>query len=159
MFQLKRSPRRRVGTTLVETAIVLSACLVFLFAIFEYGRVVMLRHMIDNATRETARQAITGTNSLTLTDLQNTFTGCLAGQPLTLSSFNVYKADPATGNNIGQWTDASFGEAIAVDVQVTFNSLFSPITTPFGSAMRTMHFLPSTTVSMSSKVLMRSEAN
>jgi Flp pilus assembly protein TadG len=149
----------RRGTTLVETAIVLSACFVFLFAIFEYGRFVMLRHLMDNAARESARQAIVGTNSLATTDIQNTFTSYLANQPITVTSFNLYKADPATGNNIGQWTDAGFGDAIAVDVQGTYNSLFSPITTPFGHAMQTIKFFPSNSIVLSTKVIMRSEAN
>ena len=34
---------RRPAATLVETAVVIGACLIFMLAIFEYGRFVMIR--------------------------------------------------------------------------------------------------------------------
>jgi Flp pilus assembly protein TadG len=141
----RKTPRK--GAALVETAIVIGACLLFLFAIFEYGRFVMIRHLLDNAAREGARLAVANTNTLATSDIQNTVTNYLAGQPVTLSSFSCYMANPDTGASIGAWTDASFGQAIAVDLQVSYNPIFPS----FG-------FLPSTVV-MKTKVIMRSEAN
>src|SRR6202023_443803 len=69
---------RRRGATLVEAAFVLSGLLVFLFAIFDYGRFIMIRHIVDNAAREGCRLAVaanaTDTNSFnyqTTTTIQN----------------------------------------------------------------------------------------
>src|SRR5207249_4852090 len=86
-----RTPARR-GATLVETAIVISACLVLLFAVFEYGRFVMLKQLLENAAREGARQAVTGTSTLTTSDIQATVTQYLAGQPLANVTTQVYLA-------------------------------------------------------------------
>ena len=40
-----RKPARS-GATLVETAIVISTCLIFMFAVFEYGRFVMIKQLM-----------------------------------------------------------------------------------------------------------------
>jgi Flp pilus assembly protein TadG len=117
-----------------------------LFAVFEYGRFLMMRHLLDNAVREGARQAVIGTDTLTTTDIQNTVTQYLAGQPVTITSFNVYMTDSA-GNNAGSWNNAGFGIGIAVDVSGSYTPM-----------LPTMNFLPST-VPLKAKVILRSEAN
>ena len=58
--------RRQRGAALVEAAIALPICLVLILGLFEFGRVVMIRQLIDNAAREAARQAIVGTTTLTV---------------------------------------------------------------------------------------------
>lgn len=50
-------PRCRGGTTLPETALVLSAFLLFLMGVFEYSRFLMLLHVGTNAARSGARYA------------------------------------------------------------------------------------------------------
>lgn len=115
-----RSIRRRSGLTIVETAIVISLCVLILFGIFEYGRFVMARQVIQNAAREGARLAVVSTNTLTTADIQNTVTNYLAGQQLSGVTINVYWADPDTGVNRGAWTDASFGQGIAVQVSGSY---------------------------------------
>ena len=55
MIYHARNRKRRNATTLVETAIVISVCLLFLFGIVEYGRFLMIQHLINNAAREGAR--------------------------------------------------------------------------------------------------------
>jgi Flp pilus assembly protein TadG len=138
---------RRRGATLIETTFVLGVCLLLLFAIFEYGRFLMLRHLLDNAAREGARQAVIGTNTLTTADIQNTVTNYLAGQPVSLTSFKVYLAD-ANGNDTGAaWTSAAFGKPIAVDVAGSYNPM-----------VPTMGFLPNP-ITLKAKVIMYSEAN
>jgi Flp pilus assembly protein TadG len=140
-----RKPARR-GATVVEMAIVISACLVFMFAIFEYGRFVMLKQLLENAAREGARQAATGTSTLTTSDIQGIVTQYLAGQPLTNVTTQVYKVDPASGTNLGDWTTASFGQAIAVQVDASY----APILPTFG-------FLQNPT-GLRATAVMRSEA-
>jgi Flp pilus assembly protein TadG len=141
------SSNRRRATTIVETGLVLTAFLLFLFAIFEFGRFIMLRDLLDNAAREGARQAIANTNTLATSDIQNIVTSYLAGQPINVTSFNVYEVNPTTGANIGPWTNAQFGQQIAVDVQASY----TPLLPTFG-------ILPNPVI-MHSKVIMCSEAN
>ena len=122
------TPRRR-AVTLVETAIVIGACLLFMFAIFEYGRVVMVRQLLANATREAARYAVWNTNTQPTPDLQSYMTPYLAGQPLTITSFNAFQADPNNNfANVGPWQNAGFGQPIVVKVQVSY----TPILPSFG---------------------------
>lgn len=142
-LQARSTPRR--GTTLPELAIVITAFLMFLFGVFEYGRFVMIRNLLDNAAREGARQASVTTSTGTTTEIQDTVTHFLIGQPLTSLSIQVYKADPATGNNIGSWNSAKFGEAVAVEVSGGYTPLFPS----FG-------FLETTTT-LRTKSMMRSE--
>jgi hypothetical protein len=58
MMLKTHSPARRRGTTVVETAVVALICLTFMFAIFEYGRYVMVRQVMENAARVGGRVAV-----------------------------------------------------------------------------------------------------
>src|SRR5262245_21699770 len=137
----------RSGATLVETAVVVSIALIFMFAIFEYGRYVMFRQIVENAAREGVRQAVVNTSSQTTTDIEATVTRFLAGQQLSNLSIQVYKADINTGANLGPWTSAAFGEGVAVEVSGEYKAVLPR----FG-------FLQSTST-IRAKAIMRSEAN
>lgn len=114
---------------MIETAIVIFPCLLFMFAVFEYGRVIMLRQLLANATREAARYAIWNTNTQPTPNLQTYMTTYLAGQPLTITSFNAYEADPSNNfANLGPWQNAPFGKPIVVQVQASY----TPILPSFG---------------------------
>jgi Flp pilus assembly protein TadG len=126
---------------------VIGIALIFLFGIFEYGRYVMFRQLVENAARAGARQAIANTGATTTADVQATVTSNLAGQQLTAQSIAVYKADPYTGANLGAWNATRWGEAIAVEVTGTFKPM-----------LPTLGIMPST-VPVKAKVIMRSEAN
>jgi Flp pilus assembly protein TadG len=147
--------RRQTGTggrtaaLTVEFALCFPIVILFMFAIFEYGRFLMTRQLLDNAAREGARLAaadpgfnfdhttLTATqHTLTTSDIQNTVFDYLAGQPLsnasgqplTATDISVYRADPVTGLPMtdwkgSAWTTASFGESIAIKITV----LYTPI--------------------------------
>ena len=117
-----KSPRR-FGATLVETSIVLGACLLFLFAIFEYGRFIMMVQLVENAAREGARQAVSGTDSPTTSNIQSTVNYYLAGQNLQSVSIQVYMMNPTTGANLGSWNNAAFGNTIAVQVTANYQPM------------------------------------
>lgn len=136
----------RKGTTLVEFAIIIGMTLTLLFAIFDYSRFVMIRHLMDNAAREGARMAIAGTNSTTTTQVQDRVRTALANQPLDDLDIQVFEAN-ASGSNIGAWTDAAFGKRIAVQIDGKYNAMLPS----FG-------FLPKP-VTLRAKSVMRSEGN
>ncbi len=136
---------------MVETALVLNLFLLGTLAIFEYGRIVMLRQLMQNAAREGARLAVVGTAAtpdVTTLQIKAAVTTMLAGQSLENTSINVYQANPATGANIGAWDQTPYGGAIAVKLTGTYRP---SLPTTLGIIPSPM---PMTVVSM-----MRSEAN
>ena len=139
--------RRRRGATLVESAFTLNIFFLLMFGTFEFGRLMMIRHLLDNAARGAARQAASGTYDVATTTIQQTATNLLVGQPFaTGPTVQVFKAD-IDGNNIGAWTDAKFGERIAVQIDVTYK----PMVPTLG--------IVSSTVPLRSKAIMRSEGD
>jgi Flp pilus assembly protein TadG len=140
---------KRHGTYAVEFALVFPVLILFMFAIFEYGRFLMVRQLLDNAAREGARIAACKSaftydpntqtytaQTLTTADIQNTVMNYLAsqplnrtpGQPLAPSDIQVYRADPTTGKPMtdakgSDWTKASFGESIAVAITCQYDPL------------------------------------
>jgi Flp pilus assembly protein TadG len=147
MIKQRQQKKGRRAATVVETAFVLSVCLVFVLAIFEFGRLLMMRNLLDNAAREGARQAVTNTNTLTTSDIQATVTSYLAGQQFQTLTILVYQVDPATGNNIGAWNSATYGNTIAVEIDAAYQPMLPG-----------MGWLAAT-VNLKSKAIMRSESS
>jgi Flp pilus assembly protein TadG len=140
---------------MVEAAVVIGTLLMLLFAIFEYGRFIMIKQIVENAAREGARLAVAAnvsdTNSFnyqTTPKIRLHVMTSLAGQDTALTSptVNVYLADN-TGKSIGTWTNAQLGQNVAVEVTASY----TPIMPTFG-------FLPAT-VPIAAKSMMRTEAN
>jgi Flp pilus assembly protein TadG len=120
--------------TIVETALIISVFLLFLFGILEYGRLVMTQQVLANAAREGARYAVVSTQSAATSDVQNYVDQWLAGEGVQLQNYNkttsiqVFKADPVTlnpldasNNVVSPWTsapftNAAFGQAVAVRI-------------------------------------------
>jgi Flp pilus assembly protein TadG len=154
MTIVRQRARRRRGATLVETAVVLSTFLLFVFGVFEYGRFVMTRHLLENAAREGARIAVVSTDSLTTADIEALVRAKLTGQVST-ATIQVYKADPATGANLGSWNTAGYGECIAIEITHNYKPLFPPFSFPL---IGNVTFLDDPTL-VTARCLMRSEAN
>jgi Flp pilus assembly protein TadG len=53
-----KTRRCRHGVTVVECAVVLSVLLLFILGIVEFGRVMMVQHILTNGAREGARRAV-----------------------------------------------------------------------------------------------------
>ena len=122
----------RRGAAVLETALVLNVLLLGLLGIFEYGRMVMIRQLMDNAAREGARLAVVGTAAnpeVTTAQIQNTVISYLAGQSLSGVTVSVYQANPTTWANIGPWNQTPYGGAIAVEINATYVPI---IPTTFG---------------------------
>ena len=116
--------RKRHGAAAVETAMVLSAFVLLVFGIYEYGRLLFMKDLLDNAAREGARYAVVNTGSVTTSALQSYVTGYLVNQQNHLQNLqvNVYLSD-SSGNNIGSWNNAQFGQYIAVQVSGTYRPI------------------------------------
>jgi Flp pilus assembly protein TadG len=147
---LSRNQSRR-GSVVVETTIVLSLLLTGLLGIFEYGRLVMIRQLMNNAAREGARMAVVTTASQPttvtqqITDAVNNY---LAGQAIQNVVIQIYQADPTTGANVGPWNLTPYGGSIAVQIDGDYVPV---IPTSAGILPSQIHF---TSLSM-----MLSEAN
>ncbi len=143
--------RKRAGATVAETAVVLSLFLAMMLGVFEYGRVLMLRHLLTNAAREGARMAVVGTALSPTASTQDIVTRvevALADRQLENLAISVYEADPSTGENRGAWGQAEFGSPIAVQVACDYSPVLPT----------TLGILPDR-FRLSAVALMRSEAN
>src|SRR5687767_9668147 len=104
--------KRRPAATLVETAAIITVLILVLFGIFEYGRYVMTRQLLENAAREGARWAVVHTLDATTAEVQDAVDARLgpARQQmvgyLKTENVKVYAAD-ASGNAIAgkKWND------------------------------------------------------
>jgi Flp pilus assembly protein TadG len=114
---------KRGGATLVETAIVMNIFLLFIFAIMEFGHYVSVKQLMDNAAREGARMASTGTTTVTTAQIQALVTTDLVNQAPANLNIQVFKANPTTGANIGDWTTAGIGDAVAVQITGNYQPL------------------------------------
>jgi Flp pilus assembly protein TadG len=135
---IRRTNRRRRGMAIVETTLIITVFLLFLFGILEYGRLVMTHQVLTNAAREGARYAVVNTQNAVTSDVQNYVDQKLAGEGVQLQNYNkttniqVFKADPTTlspldanNNVVGSWTqapftNAQFGQTVAVRVTGTY---------------------------------------
>lgn len=148
------SRQRRRGAVTVEAALVLPICLMFLFAIFEYGRYVMFVQILTNAAREAARYAVAHVDPVViggttygdaLTDVEAVLTKSLAGQQLKNQTVQVFRAD-SVGNNLGDWSTVQPGEHICVRISGEYSVI-----------MRTLLFMPSS-MNVQVRAVVRSEA-
>ena len=114
----------RPGAALLETALVLNVLILGVLGVFEYGRLVMLRQLMQNAAREGARLAVVGTASnpeVTTAQIQNTVISYLAGQSISGVTVQVYQANPTTGADLGagpgagKTTDEDMGGASDIE--------------------------------------------
>lgn len=118
---------RRPAASLVETSVVISIALLFMFGIFEYGRFVMTKQMMENAAREGARWAVVHTYDGTTAQVQDAVDAKLsvARQQLVgyvkTTNITVAAADDA-GNAISgkAWNDSAFGENVVVTITGTY---------------------------------------
>lgn len=156
MMLKTRSRARSRGTTVVETAVVALICLTFMFAIFEYGRYVMVRQVMENAARVGGRTAVVMPTSYvapaTATAQVNAaVTQALASIPLSgTPTVTLYQAD-SSGNNVGAWTQTPFGRNIVVQIDGDLPIMFP-----------TFGFLPQSSgnkIHITVKCMMRGEAN
>ncbi len=143
----RRKPFRR-GVSTVQMALVLPICLTFMLGLFDFCRVLMVRQVVDNAAREGARFATVSTSTVTTAAVQAVVQNFLVAQlPNSAVTIQVYLVNPANGANLGDWTTAQLGQAIAVQVNTTYTPMLSNFS-----------LLPSS-VPVNATAIMRSEAD
>lgn len=123
-------PHRRRGATIVEAAMVISICLLFMFGLFEYGRYVMTLQALENAAREGARYAVAHTNDATTTDVTNKVRDKLGGIDTKLDNFNItvsalilrpLDSTETAGTVITDWTNARPNDGVSIQVTADFH--------------------------------------
>jgi Flp pilus assembly protein TadG len=133
-----RKPRslRRSGAAAVETALVILPFLMFVFGVFEYGRMLMAWNVLNNAAREGCRFALANNTDPTLAaDVTTQVNARMAG--LNTSAFStfsvtvsgVHSGTTYTGNNVNNLVA---GDLITVTVSGTyqFMNIIPGITMP-----------------------------
>lgn len=123
------APRRRRAATTVELAVVLVPFLLVVFAVFEYGRYTMMRHLVTSAAREGARLASVNTDvtnqckNKTPEEVQRAARAVLANQ-LPDATIRIYRIDNDGKPLDGDWeTTATYQQNIAVEVSAAYRPL------------------------------------
>lgn len=120
-----RDRSRRQGSATLELAMILIPFLMLLMGVIEYSRFLFVKGIADSACREGARFAVVHATDRSTSDVQSQVIGKLAGQGPAISGMliSVYRVDPATGANLGSWTNARFGDGIAVRITGTYQPM------------------------------------
>ena len=81
---------RRCGATAVETAMVMVPLIMFLMGVFEYGRFLLDRNVLNNAAREGCRYALVNNTSTTInTSVQGIVTTFMGREVASFKNFTV----------------------------------------------------------------------
>jgi Flp pilus assembly protein TadG len=149
--------RRRRGTTYLEWVLVALLCFTFMFAIFEYGRYVFARQVMENAARAGGRvAAVTATSyvpaATATASVESAMTQALANVPITNVTYTECQCDNS-GNYTGPWTQTPFGNNIKIQIDADLPLMFPTwgFLPNSGAAPNSIHI---TTICM-----MRGEAN
>jgi Flp pilus assembly protein TadG len=111
---------RRRGATAVETALVMVPVIMLLMGVFEYGRLLMDRNVLNNAAREGCRFALVNNTSSTInSDVQGVVTAFLGQEIASFSGLSV----AVSGTHLGASTSVNSlvpGDYITVTVSGTY---------------------------------------
>jgi Flp pilus assembly protein TadG len=124
---------RRSGAAAVETALVMIPLLMFIFGVFEFGRLIMVWNVLNNAAREGCRWALVNNTDPTLsTDVTTQVTNRMAG--LNTSAFSSFTVTVSGTHTVNGVTTSYSGNAVnnlvagdLITVTVTGNFLFMNI--------------------------------
>jgi len=116
--------QRRRGAAAVETAMVLLPMLMLLFGIFEYGRFLLDRNLLNNAAREGCRYALANNNTdpAVATTVQTIVNTVMGNQKNAFTNFTV----TVSGTHNGTSTPVAQlapGDQITVTVSGTYQLL------------------------------------
>ena len=123
---------------MVEAAIVMNIFLLFIFAIMEFGHYVFVKQLMDNAARDGARMASTGTLTVSTAQIQAQVTTELVNQGPSGLKYPGLPSQSRNGANIGAWTSAGLGQTVAVTISGTYKPMVGmaailPVSFPISS--------------------------
>lgn len=131
----------RRGATAVEFAIVAIPVFLFVFGIFEFGRLVMVKDLMREASREAARLAsvntnVTGShaNDMTAAEIENKVRGLVTGSGLDELSIQFSHVDDPTSG----WKNATMQHQIAVTVTGNYTPM-TPVFMLLGGDTNSIH--------------------
>jgi Flp pilus assembly protein TadG len=104
--------RKRRGAAVVEFAIVAPLFFLLVFAMIEYGRMVMVSQIITNASREGARQAVL--DGATNSEVTNAVDEFLESSSIQGAEVTTIPSDIST---------AVYGDAVTVSVSIDFDQV------------------------------------
>jgi Flp pilus assembly protein TadG len=111
---------RRPGATAVETALVMVPVIMLMTGVFEYGRFLMDRNVLNNATREGCRYAlVNNTRSTINSDVQGVVTSYIGREVTSFGNLTV----TVSGTHAGVATavnNLQAGDYITVTVSGTY---------------------------------------
>jgi Flp pilus assembly protein TadG len=112
--------RGRRGAETVETALVLTTMVMFVFGVFEYSRLLLDWNLLDNAAREGCRYALVNNTSPSIsTSVRTLVTGYMGGENSSFTGFTV--AVSGTHNGVSTTVDnLAAGDLITVTVTGTY---------------------------------------
>ena len=129
MLVLKRKNSRQ-GAAAVEFALTAIPFFLIVFGLLEFGRLILIQHLLTNASREGARFASLNTdvngvdNNMSSEEIRSEIIAALAGQEIQDLQVQILHLDEGAAN----WaSDATFQHRIAVDIQ----GHYKPITPVF----------------------------
>jgi Flp pilus assembly protein TadG len=166
MIASKLRRARRRGTTIVETAMVLSVALFLLFSVYEYGRYVMMQQLMENAAREGARFAAAHTADMTTADVQKQVKTYMCGLDGQLAGYNVTVTGIALrtgavytkGTTFSDWTQASPTDGIVVTISGDYTPELPSLQYLPGVLLGDLQ-MSSSTVKLQAQAVMYSEGN
>jgi Flp pilus assembly protein TadG len=113
---------RRSGAAAVETALVMLPMIMFMCGVFEYGRLLMVWNVVNNAAREGCRYALANNTASTITtDVTNIVTTRMGGQTAAFNSGTFSVA--VSGTHLGASTTVTNllpGDMVTVSVSGKF---------------------------------------
>ena len=115
MLGFRKRRNTRLGTTAVETALVLPVFLLFVFGMVELGRVVFVQHVLNSACRKAAR--IGSTEGNTTAGVKAKAIEIL-GSAIKTTSVQVYVKDASSFDTASPGTSGSALEAMS-DIELS----------------------------------------
>jgi Flp pilus assembly protein TadG len=110
-----RSSGKRRGATVVETGVVMIPVTMLLFAIFEFGWLLMNWNVLNNAAREGCRYALVNNTSPTITsDVQTVVNSSMATTNRNFSNFTITVS--GSHNGVSTSTTSGINALVAGDL-------------------------------------------
>lgn len=124
-FPLPQQTQRRRAAALVEMAMVLPIFVTVTLGIVEFGRAMMVAQLVTNAAREGARiGSLDGTTNTEVTQAVTEFLqSSTSVSPGDITVAITVTAAPGNPNPNNQVENASFRDAVNVQVQIPFNKV------------------------------------